>query len=67
MKAANGSTKLSETAQRAKPGDLHNIEGKNKRDARGKPGKQEENQRELGVDDTHRTEDMKRGKRGSFP
>jgi hypothetical protein len=67
MKDANSGTKLAETPQREKPGALNNARGKHYRDARGKPGKQQENQKELGVDQTHMTDDMKRRRRGTFP
>ena len=36
-------------------------------DARGQPEKQKENQRRLGVDSEHRTPEMKKGHRGTFP
>jgi hypothetical protein len=36
-------------------------------DARGQPEKQKENQRRLGVDSEHKTPEMKKGHRGTFP
>jgi hypothetical protein len=36
-------------------------------DARGQPEKQKENQRRLRVDADHRTPEMKKGHRGTFP
>jgi hypothetical protein len=36
-------------------------------DARGQPDKQKENQRRLRVDSDHRTPEMKKGHRGTFP
>lgn len=36
-------------------------------DARGQPEKQKENQRRLRVDSEHRTPEMKKGHRGTFP
>lgn len=36
-------------------------------DARSQPEKQKENQRRLRVDADHRTPEMKKGHRGSFP
>lgn len=36
-------------------------------DARGQPEKQKENQRRLRVDSDHRTPEMKKGHRGTFP
>lgn len=41
--------------------------GKKPEDARGEPERQERNREDLGVEDNHRTEDMNRGKRGTFP
>jgi hypothetical protein len=36
-------------------------------DARGQPEKQKENQRKLRVDSDHKTPEMKKGHRGTFP
>jgi hypothetical protein len=36
-------------------------------DARGEPEKQKENQQRLGVGPDHRTPEMKKGHRGTFP
>ena len=36
-------------------------------DARGQPEKQKENQRRLRVDSDHKTPEMKKGNRGTFP
>jgi hypothetical protein len=36
-------------------------------DARGQPDKQKENQRRLRVDSEHKTPEMKKGHRGTFP
>lgn len=36
-------------------------------DARGQPEKQKENQRRLRVDSDHKTPEMKKGHRGTFP
>lgn len=36
-------------------------------DARGQPEKQKENQKRLRVDSDHRTPEMKKGHRGTFP
>ncbi len=41
--------------------------GKKPEDARGDPGRQERNREEMGVEEDHRTEDMQKGKRGTFP
>ena len=66
MKDANRNTQLrtgnkqpSEAPQPAQPGKEHRAD----------PGsnRHQENQKELGVGADHRTNDMKRGKRGTFP
>jgi hypothetical protein len=36
-------------------------------DARGQPEKQKENQERLGVGPDHKTPEMKKGRRGTFP
>lgn len=36
-------------------------------DARGKPGKLQENRRRLGVAPDHKTRSMKKGRRGTYP
>jgi hypothetical protein len=41
--------------------------GKKPEDARGEPEQQERNREDMGVDENHRTEDMNRSKRGTFP
>jgi len=41
--------------------------GENPRDAREEPARQKQNQEELGVDEDHKTEDMKDTGRGTFP
>ena len=50
-------TRSSKGARGARHGD----------DARKRPEKQKENQQKLGVGPDHKTPDMKRGHRGTFP
>jgi hypothetical protein len=53
----SGEARTSKTARGARSGG----------DARGQPEKQKENQRKLRVDSDHKTPEMKKGHRGSFP
>jgi len=41
--------------------------GKHDEDAREDPGQQQRNREELGVGEDHKTEDMQKGGRGTFP
>ncbi len=41
--------------------------GKHADDAREDPSRQQKNREELGVSEDHRTQDMKKGRRGTFP
>jgi hypothetical protein len=53
----SGEARTSKTARGARSGG----------DARGQPEKQKENQRKLRVDSDHKTPEMKKGHRGTFP
>ena len=66
-KRANHSTQLKDEPKHEKPPEPAAQTGKNPRDAREDEGKLHKNQRELGVGDDHKTEDMEEGNRGTFP
>ena len=66
-KRANHSTPLEEHAKHQKPPEPAPQTGKNPRDAREDDGKLQKNQKELGVGDDHKTEEMEEGGRGTFP
>jgi hypothetical protein len=67
MRRANHGTQLDEERKHEKPPEPAAQTGKNERDAREDDSKLQKNQQELGVDDTHKTDDMKEGGRGTFP
>lgn len=67
MKRADHGAKLDTEAKHDKPPQPAAQTGKDPRDAREDEGKLAENQRELGVGEDHKTGDMKRGHRGTFP
>ena len=68
---------MNKHADKGKPSGLESQEVKSikptnpseitPRDARDDPEKQRENQADLGVTPEHKTEDMEKGKRGTFP
>ena len=66
-KRANHSTPLEEHTKHEKPPEPAAQTGKNERDARGDEGKLHKNQQELGVGEDHKTEEMEKGSRGTFP
>ena len=66
-KRANHSTHLDETTKHEKPPEPAAQTGKNEHDARDDDRKLHKNQRELGVGEDHKTEEMKQGGRGTFP
>ena len=66
-KRANHSTQLNETAKHQKPPVPAAQTGKNEANARDDEKKLAENQRDLGVDKGHKTDDMEKGGRGTFP
>lgn len=57
MPDRDNQTRTSKTARGARSGA----------DARGQPEKQKDNQKRLGVGPDHKTPEMKKGHRGSFP
>jgi len=67
MKRANHGTPLKQEPKHEKPANPAPQTGKNPRDAREEKGQLSQNQRELGVQDDHRTKDMENGGRGTFP
>ncbi|MGE5525122.1 MAG: hypothetical protein ACM3SS_15525 [Rhodospirillaceae bacterium] len=67
MKRSDGGTKLDTETKHKKPPQPAAQTGKDPRNARDDEGKLAENQRELGVGEDHKTEEMKRGHRGTFP
>jgi hypothetical protein len=67
MRRANHGTPLEESAKHKKPPEPAAQTGKNEHDAREDDRKLSENQRDLGVADDHKTEEMERGGRGTFP
>jgi hypothetical protein len=67
MRRANHGTQLDESAKHKKPPEPAAQTGKNDHDAREDERKLAENQKDLGVADDHKTEDMERGGRGTFP
>ena len=66
-KRANHSTQLNETTKHQKQPAPAAQTGKNEADARDDDEKLAENQRDLGVDKEHKTGDMEKGGRGTFP
>jgi hypothetical protein len=67
MKRANHSTQLGESEKHKKPSQPAAQTGKNEHDAREDAGKLKENRQDLGIADDHKTEDMEREHRGTFP
>ena len=67
MKRANHGTRLQGTPKHENPPEPAAQTGKNPNDAREDDQKLTENQRELGVGDDHKTEDMEEAGRGTFP
>ena len=57
MADRDNQTRTSKTARGARSGG----------DARGQPEKQKDNQKRLGVGPDHKTPEMKKGHRGTFP
>lgn len=66
MKRANHGTQLQGTPKQEKTAPAPQT-GKNPHDARGDKEKLVENQQDLGVRDDHKTEDMEKADRGTFP
>lgn len=74
MKNADSRTRLKDESTRPLKGTPTDQTGKHPRDARDEgqagdadPNKLRENRDELGVDEEHKSEDMQRGGRGTFP
>lgn len=63
IKGGAGETRAQERNQNEAPSDA----GKRTEDARSDPAQQEKNREEMGVTPEHKTQDMERGKRGTFP
>lgn len=67
MKRANHGTKLEGTPKQDVPPPPTAQTGKNPKDAREDDRKLHENQKDLGVGEDHKTEEMEQGHRGTFP
>lgn len=67
MKRSEHGTKLDTDTKHDQPPQPAPQTGKHPRDARDDDAQLGENQRELGVGDDHKTEDMEHGHRGTFP
>ena len=67
MKRANHGTQLKGSTKHPKPSPPAAQTGTNEHDAREDEGKLAENQKDLGVGPDHKTEDMERTDRGTFP
>jgi hypothetical protein len=65
-KRAEHSTKLGGDSKQQKTQPAPQT-GKNDRDARDDDSQLSQNQKELGVGEDHKTDDMDQGKRGTFP
>ncbi|HZP88285.1 MAG TPA: hypothetical protein VFB54_15850 [Burkholderiales bacterium] len=63
-KGGSGQTRSLERNQHDAPNDQT---GKRPGDARDEPEQQERNREEMGVNRDHKTQDMERRKRGTFP
>lgn len=63
-KGGSGETRAQERNQHEAPND---AASKRPEDARDKPSQQERNRKDMGVAPDHRTQDMEKGKRGTFP
>ena len=67
MKRANHGTKLEGTPKQDIPAPPTAQTGKNPNDARDDDRKLAENQKDLGVEPDHKTEEMEKAHRGTFP
>ena len=67
MKRANHGTKLEGTPKQDVPPLPTAQTGKNPKDAREDDAQLSKNQKDLGVGDDHKTEEMEEGHRGTFP
>lgn len=68
MKDANRSTQLDDQPKHKKPEPPAEQTGKHEGDARGREAqKLPENRDKLGVNEDHKSAEMERGKRGTYP
>lgn len=68
MKDANRSTRLDDQPKHKEPAPPAEQTGKHEGDARGREAeKLPGNRDKLGVGENHKSEDMERGKRGTYP
>jgi hypothetical protein len=67
MKRADHGTKLDTEAKHPKPPQPAAQTGTNPQDARDDESRLKENREDLGVGEDHKTEEMERGRRGTFP
>jgi len=67
MKNAKGGTSQTRATQRNQHEAPSGQAGKHVDDAREDREKQQENREEMGVQEDHKTQDMEKGKRGTFP
>jgi hypothetical protein len=67
MKRSEHGTTLDTDPKHRKPAQPARATGTNPHDAREDRAQLEENRRELGVDETHRTGKMKQRRRGTYP
>ena len=67
MKRANHGSPLKQDAKHEKPPAPAAQTGKNPKDAREDESRLKKNQAELGVEEDHKTDDMEKGGRGTFP
>jgi hypothetical protein len=67
VKRANHGSPLKQGTKHKKPAAPVAQTGKNPRDAREDESQLSKNQRELGVEEDHKTDEMEEGDRGTFP
>ena len=67
MKNAKGGKKLKDGMQRSQSEVPAAQTGKSDQDARDDPRRQRRNREQMGVTEDHRTEDMAKKNRGTFP
>lgn len=67
MRRSNHGTRLDTEEKHEQPPQPAPQTGKNPHDAREDEAQLEKNQADLGVGDDHKTDDMERGHRGTFP
>jgi hypothetical protein len=67
MKRANHGTKLTGSPKHGNPPDPAPQTGKNPHDARDDDSQRAQNREQLGVEEDHKTEDMDKSGRGTYP